>query len=129
MAGFYTPYGGNYGQYGGTTPQIPTQQMQQVQQVQQPQSGAYTCRPVTCREEAVAAQTDFFSLGTLMPDLNHGVIYLKRFNPNTGGSDFAEFRFFAPPQPAAADPAEYVTRKEFEAFARSIRGEAEPDAE
>lgn len=129
MAGFYAPYGGSSGQYGAASPQMPVQQMQQAQPVLQPLSGAYTCRPVTCREEAVAAQTDFFSMGTLMPDLNHGVIYFKRFNPNTGGSDFAEFRFFAPPQPAAADPAEYVTRKEFEAFARSLRGEAEQGAE
>lgn len=48
----------------------------------------YLCRPVTSREEAVAAETSYFSPGTLMPDLAHEVVYLKRFNPNSGGSDF-----------------------------------------
>lgn len=76
--------------------QIP--QMAQMQQMPQPaQAGppggapSFCCRPVTSREEAVAMLADYFSLGTVMPDLAHGVIYLKRFNANTGGSDFYTF--------------------------------------
>ena len=52
---------------------------------------SFSCRPVTSREEAVAAQIDFMGPGTIMPDLGHGMIYLKRFNPNTGSSDFLLF--------------------------------------
>ena len=57
----------------------------------QGQIPAFAVRPVTNREEAVAAQVDFLGPGTLMPDFNHGVIYLKRFNPNTGACDFMAF--------------------------------------
>ena len=86
-------YGGPYqGQYNY---QQPAQQMQPVQQMQQP---GYICRPVTGREEALAAQVDFLGPGTVMPDLAHGMIFLKRFNPNTGSSDFLEFVFQQPKQ-------------------------------
>lgn len=95
----------------------PMQQMQNMQQfpVQNVQSAQmqqpnYVTRPVTSREEAVAVQVDVFGLGTLMPDISHGVIYLKRFNPNTGGSDFLTFAVREEPkQPNALD-----MRREFE---------------
>ena len=51
----------------------------------------FVCRPVTSRLEAEAVQVDFLGPGTIMPDLAHGVIYLKRFNPGTGASDFSVF--------------------------------------
>ena len=53
--------------------------------------GGFICRPVTSGLEAEAVQVDFMGPGTIMPDLGHGVIYLKRFNPNTGTSDFIVF--------------------------------------
>ena len=70
--------------------QIPQQPQQPSMQTQQ---NGYTCRPVTSREEAVAVQTDYFSPGTIMPDLGHGMVYIKRFNQNTGSSDFLSFRY------------------------------------
>lgn len=74
----YNPYG-NYGTYPQQTAPaaLPTT--------------SFACRPVTSREEAVAAQVDFFGPGTLMPDLGHGVVYLKRFNQQTGACDLVEF--------------------------------------
>ncbi len=51
----------------------------------------FVCRPVTSKEEAMAVQADYLSPGTIMPDLGHGMMYLKRFNANTGLSDFFEF--------------------------------------
>ncbi len=51
--------------------------------------------------------TNFTSAGDIMPDLGHGVIYLKRFNPNTGTSEFAEFKYAAPTPPEK--PQEYAT--------------------
>ena len=71
--------------------QYPTALPQQPAQPMQPQP-MYQARPVTSREEALGQQVDFFGAGTLMPDLAHGVVYLKRFNQNTGGSDLFEFR-------------------------------------
>ena len=52
----------------------------------------FNCRPVTSKEEAQAVQVDFFGPGTLMPDLGHGVVYLKRFNQQTGACDIFEER-------------------------------------
>lgn len=104
---YYQPYG----TYIGTNYPQPQQQ------------NGYICRPVTCREEAVAAQVDYFSAGLVMPDFARGVIYVKRFNSNTGASDFGEFKYSPPqPQPEAVqiDPAQYVTRKEFEEFTRRL---------
>lgn len=114
--GYYPPYnnyGGNYSQ----------------QQSMQTQQQGYICRPVTCREEAVAAQVDYFSSGLVMPDFARGVIYVKRFNPNTGASDFGEFKY-CPPQPEApaVDPAQFVTRKEFDEFARRVQAMKEVEA-
>lgn len=88
-------------------------------QQQQQMNPAFACHPVGSREEAVAAQTDYFSAGLVMPDLSHGVIYLKRFNQQTGASDFYEFRLVTEnkEQPAAA---QYVTVEEFEKFQKEL---------
>ena len=69
------------------------------------QSQGFIVRPVTSREEAVAAQVDFFGPGTLMPDLAHGTIYLKRFNQNTGSSDMFVFSV-----EQKDEPVQYATR-------------------
>ena len=99
----YQPYGQGY-QYA-------------PQQIQQP---TFQVRGVSSREEAIAAQTDYFSLGTVMPDLTHGVIYVKRFNSNTGSSDFLEFQYVPP-----ADPKQeqFLTIKEFEDFKTALKGD------
>lgn len=70
-----------------------------------PQQG-YRVQPVTCREEALAVQTDFLGPGTILPCLGSGTIYLKRFNPNTGASDLMEFAYVQP-QPVQV-PVEYA---------------------
>ena len=82
------------------------------------QQASFACRPVTSREEAVAVQADFFSLGTVMPDLAHGTIYLKRINQSTGGADFFEFVYR---QPEAEPKPDYITREEFNEFVRSLK--------
>lgn len=75
----------------------------------------YAVQPVTRKEEALAVIADPLSPGVLMPDLDHGVIYVKRFNPNTGTSDFAEFSLAAPQaaQESAESAVEYVRMDEF----------------
>lgn len=86
-----------------TAPQAP-QSYGQANTQQQAQTG-FQCRPVTSREEAVAFLTDYFSPGTLMPDFGHGTVYFKRFNPNTGASDFYEFALV---QQEKNDPIERI---------------------
>ena len=74
----------------------------------------FCCRPVTSRLEAEAVQVDFIGPGTVMPDLSHGKIYLKRFNPNTGASDFLEFAFQTPQAPP--EPPKYATMADLNAL-------------
>ena len=107
----------DYPQYYQQPPQQPQQQFyggyqRPMQQVQQAAPG-YVCKPVTSREEAVATSTDYFSLGVVMPDLGHGMIYLKRFNQQTGASDFFDFKLFTPEQAA---PVEYATKADLDAL-------------
>ena len=70
------------------------------------------------------------SAGVLLPDLAHGVIYVKRFNPNTGASDFGEFQLVQPQQAAPVEKAvetpEYVTVRHFEEALAQLRSELAP---
>ncbi len=123
MAQTYFPsYNGFYGPYQPFQPQTgvilsPTPAMAQAATTAAQQAN-FACRPVTSREEAVAVQADFFSLGTIMPDLSHGVVYLKRLNQQTGASDFFEFVYR---QPEAEQKPEYITREEFDEFVKSLQ--------
>ena len=93
-------------------PYYPQYSYQRPMPVQQA-TPSYVCKPVTSREEAVAASTDYFSLGVVMPDLGHGMVYLKRFNQQTGASDFFDFKLFTPEQ---APSVEYATKSDLEAL-------------
>lgn len=109
--------------YGQPTPPMgyPQQmQAQQAQQMAQPQRmPSYVCKPVTGREEALAMQVDFFGPGTVMPDIAHDTIYLKRFDTNTGASVFCEYRRVQPaPEPA---PVQFVPVEVFEALAARVQ--------
>ena len=88
-----------------------------VQSVPQQANNGFSCRPVTSKEEAMAVQVDFFGPGTVMPDIGHGVIYLKRFNSNTGSCDIFEFVAQQPKQEA---PVQYVTKEEFDSLRAEI---------
>lgn len=66
----------------------PTPQMNPPQQAQQ----NFVCRPVASKEEALGVPVDFMGNPMFFPDLAHNVIYVKRFNTNTGAADVFEFR-------------------------------------
>lgn len=105
-----------YPSYNPYQPYNPYQHVgYQQQTAPQPQS-SFSCRPVTSREEALAMQTDFLSPGTVMPDLSHGVIYLKRFNPSTGSADFHEFVA----RPQQDNEPQYASAEEFRAFKADV---------
>ena len=110
----------NYG-YNPQQTYFPQQQFTAPQQMQpQQMTPAFACHPVTSREEAVAAQTDYFSSGLVMPDLSHGMVYLKRFNQQTGSSDFYEFRLVTQEQKEESVAPKYVTVEEFEKFQKEL---------
>ncbi len=74
----------------------------QPQVQSQPPQQTFSVRPVASREEAMAIPSEFFGPGVVMPCLGQGVIFLKRFNQNTGLSDLLEF-VYAPPQTPRQD--------------------------
>lgn len=117
---YYTPY--QFGSYMTQQPrfdQTPVNTalpQNAAQAAPAAQNQGFYVRPVTSREEAVASQVDFFGPGTIMPDLSHGVIYLKRFNPQSGASDFFAFTVEQPKEEA---PVQYATKEDIE----SIRAE------
>ena len=107
--------------YPNYNPYQPYSPYPQSSYPQPQQQASFSCRPVTSREEALAVQTDFMSAGTILPDLAHGTIYLKRFNPNTGASDLMEFVFHQPSEAAS----QFVTMDEFNTFKSEILGRLE----
>lgn len=60
----------------------------------QPQ--AFVCRPVASKEEVLAFPADFMGTPQFFPDLGHGVVYMKRFNTQTGAADTLEFKVEKP---------------------------------
>lgn len=91
----------------GQTPYLgaPYMSQQRMYQQQQQQAPAYIVQPVSSREEGLATRFEYGTLGTLMPDRVHGVVYFKCFNSDTGNVDFitlAPLRESAPPEYATA---------------------------
>jgi len=121
-----------YGQQGGgCAPGWPGQmhgypQMQQTAPAPaQAQQQGFSVRPVTNREEAVAAQIDFFGPGTFMPDLANGRVYFKRFNNQTGSCDFATFRLELPEAQSETPAPEYATKADLVEMQQVIEGLAD----
>lgn len=122
QAGFPSPRMGEMGQGYPQPPQpAPAPSQSQMGGLGSPGGQSFGARPVTSREEAVALQVDFLGPGTLMPDLSHGKIYLKRFNPNTGGCDFFTFLLQQQEEPAQPGTVEYATKEDL----RQLREELE----
>lgn len=90
---------------------------QQPMQMQTQPSGI-PARLVSCREEAVAAQVAFDMTPNLFADLSHGMIYVKRFNPNTGCADVTDFKL-QPAQPVA-QAISYATEEALTALAERV---------
>lgn len=99
-------------------PQMPPQMPQAGQM---PQGGlSPMSRPVSGKEEAMAAAADFSGAMMLFPDIAHGRVYLKRWNMQTGAADFLEF---APVVEQRQVPAEYVSVQAFQTELDKLRAE------
>jgi hypothetical protein len=130
----FNPYGSaQYMQSYGQPAAYAQPNVQNVQQTAQTGQNAstcgYSCRVVTSREEALATACDFMSAGVVMLDFAHSMIYVKRFNPNTGASDFFEFAYQPPKQQNQSTVSEdFVPKSEFERLCsdvQDLRGEVE----
>lgn len=118
------PYYGNYMNY--YQPAQGYQQMNQPMQVNQPTQQAqptgaqsnFVCRPVASREEALGVPVDFMGSPMFFPDLAHNVIYVKRFNANTGAADL--FEFHGQHEQASAPAPTFAPLDEFNAMKNTI---------
>ena len=89
---YYQPYQPYQPPMADQLMQLRQNQFQPVQnqQTQQAQSNFF-CRPVASKEEALGVPVDFMGAPMFFPDLAHNVVYMKRFNTNTGSADVFEF--------------------------------------
>ena len=108
-----------YGGYNPVTPFAPAPQIYQPMQQPSPQpvQAAQTvgntntqpnffCRPVASREEALGVPVDFMGAPMFFPDLAHNVVYMKRFNTNSGAADVFEFKLDVPREKQEQAPAQ-----------------------
>lgn len=110
------PYYGSYmNYYQPTQGYQPMNQPMTNQPTQNTQQTNFLCRPVASKEEALGVPVDFMGAPMFFPDLSHGVIYMKRFNTNTGSADLFEFHGQqwqeSAPSPAFAPLDEFNTMK------------------
>lgn len=98
------------------------QQMPQIQPAQAPvsQNPGLLGRIVTSKEEALGVPVDFNGSPMFFPDLAHGLIYVKQFNPGTGSSDIREFRISEEKQPEAQV---FATAADLDALREEFRKE------
>ena len=111
-----SPYGGGNSFTQTQQPFLPSRM--DYMQSMQPQPSGIQARPVTGREEAVAA-TVFPGTPVLFLDRAHGAVYYKAVDPNTNAVEFVDFVVAQPAPPPA--PPQYVTVEMFDQW----RGEFE----
>ncbi len=102
--------------------QMMTQMPQQMMPAPQMQQGGLSpmSRPVSGKEEAMAAAADFSGAMMLFPDIAHGRVYLKRWNMQTGAADFLEFAPVVEQRPVQT---EYVSVQAFQMELEKLRAE------
>lgn len=120
MANFppYNPYQQQMMGMQQMMPQMPAQ-MPVAPQMQQGGLSPMS-RPVSGKEEAMAAAADFSGAMMLFPDIAHGRVYLKRWNMQTGAADFLEF---APVTEQRPVQTEYVSVQTFQTELEKLRSE------
>lgn len=99
-------------------PQMP-QQMMNTPQMQQGGLSPMS-RPVSGKEEAMAAAADFSGAMMLFPDVAHGRVYLKRWNMQIGAADFLEFAPVVEQRPVQT---EFVSVQAFQTELEKLRAE------
>lgn len=122
----YSPYG-----MGQTNTYLPRQELSPAPQMPQavPQLQGYPCRPVTSREEVVAAQIPFDGSTSYFVDTANGKIYAKTFNFQDGTAPVVTYvREQVPPavQYATVDDLKAL-REELMAKPKKVAKKDDPD--
>ena len=98
------------GQMGGYP-----QNTQPMSQMFQPEM--FIVRSVSSPEEALATPGDYFKT-TIILGVNHGVIYIKKFNTETGSMDVKHYKLC----PEMANDTRYLMVGEFQEFKGQLEG-------
>ena len=80
----------------------------------------FFCRPVASREEALGVPVDFMGSPMFFPDLAHNVVYMKRFNTNTGAADIFEFHGQQTQEQPSSTAPSFAPLDEFNATKETI---------
>ena len=98
------------------------QRMNFLQSAQPMQQSGLQARPVTCREEAVAA-TVFPGSPMVFLDRAHGMAYYKAVDAQTNSVEFVEFAVVMPAQQPAQPTTQQLPQYATPADIEAIRGE------
>lgn len=109
MDNYYNPYQQQRPMYQ------PQQRQYQPMQQMMPQPEMFNVKIASSKEEASATPGDYFK-PTIILGLNHGAIYFKRFNQETGEMLMDEYR--KPPE--ATQRPQYVTVESFDQFKNAV---------
>lgn len=96
--------------------QNPYQQPVAPQPMAQPVQGySPESRPVSSKEEAMAAPADFSGAPMVFTDFAHGKIYLKQWNGQKGAADFVVFapEVAVSEESSATRNEDYITKSDF----------------
>lgn len=109
MDSYYNPYQQQRPMY---QPQRP---MYQQPQQMMPQPEMFIVKHAASKEEAAATPGDYFK-PTIILGLNHGAIYIKRFNQETGEMLMDGYL----KSPEATQMPQYVTVESFDTFKNAV---------
>ena len=90
--------------------QMPPGMQQQLSAPQIQQAPTLIGRQVCSREEVLAMPVAYDGTPMFLPDLPHGVIWVKQFDPNTGTATPREYRLTLP---QAETKPQYITEERF----------------
>lgn len=114
-----TPYQTFRGEQAQTYSPASQMPVQPAQPFAAGQNAGFLTRPVTSKEEALGIPVDFFASGTIMPDLAHGKIYLKKFNQNTGAGDLFVFALETQSEDETPE-VQYASRQDVESIREDL---------
>ena len=98
----------------------PQSQGPNVQKANNTSQPNFFCRPVASKEEALGVPVDFMGSPMFFPDLAHNVVYMKRFNTNTGAADIFEFHGQQAQEQLSSTAPSFAPLDEFNAMKDTI---------
>lgn len=99
------------------------QYQQPIQPVAAPQQAEQNlfCRMATSREEVLAVPVDFGGKPMTFLGPNLQTVWVKTFNPSTGGADVRQYQEISPTMPEAPKPVDFAPMDRLQALEDTVR--------